>query len=129
MLRKFDLGFTLVEVHEDYIQNTIEEGYHVTLEDNNILIEFVKEYFKDKPFVYIANRVNSYSVDPTVYLETSEIKNLIGLAVVSSNLKQKRLIEFEKAFYKKDLKYFNTTEEALVWKDLLLINYRTKQLK
>ena len=129
MLKKFDLGFTLAEVHDDYIQNTIEEGYHVTSEDNNILIEFVKEYFKDKPFVYIANRVNSYSVDPTVYLETSKIKNLIGLAVVSSNSKQKRLTEFEKAFYKKDLKYFNTIEEALTWKDSLLRNYKPKQLK
>ena len=129
MIRKIDLGFTLVEIHDDYIQNTIEEGYHVTLEDNNILIEFVKEDFKDKPFVYIANRVNSYSVDPTVYLQTSKIKNLIGLAVVSSNSKQKRLTEFEKAFYKKDLKYFNVIDEALMWKDSILRDYKTKQLK
>ncbi|RZS90452.1 hypothetical protein [Aquimarina brevivitae] len=120
MAEFFDLGFTQVEVHEDYILNTIEEGYHITLEDNTILFEFAKEFFNNKPFVYIANRVNSYSVDPTVYMETARIESLLGVAVVSQQSTQKRQVKLEQTFYKGKLAYFDTLDKAIAWKNKLV---------
>jgi len=108
------------EITEDYLKNTIEEGFLVLPKHNSLLLEFVKKYFKDKPFVYISNRVNIYAVDPTVYIETKKIHNLIGIAVVSKNFRQRNLTELESKFFKRKIKYFKNIKEALLWKDDLL---------
>jgi len=39
----------------------------------------------NEAFVYITHRVNSYSVDPTIYISVSKIENLVGFAVVFIN--------------------------------------------
>ncbi|WP_298538559.1 hypothetical protein [uncultured Aquimarina sp.] len=120
MTEYYDLGFAKVEIQEDFLKNTIAEGFLVTPEHNKLLLEFVKKYFNNKPFVYISNRVNSYSVDPTIYHETTKIDNLIGLAVVSKNHRQQRLTELESKFFQKRIKYFTNMNKALEWKNELL---------
>ncbi|MHA7059388.1 hypothetical protein ACWGOQ_0019330 [Aquimarina sp. M1] len=120
MTKYYDLGFAKVEIQEDFLKNTIVEGFLVTPEHNKLLLEFVRKYFDNKPFVYISNRVNSYAVDPTVYHETEKIDNLMGIAVVSKNCRQQRLTELEGKFFEKKLKYFTNINDALNWKNELL---------
>ncbi|WP_108803026.1 STAS/SEC14 domain-containing protein [Aquimarina sp. Aq107] len=120
MSKHYDLGFALVEIREDYLKNTISEGFLVMPKHNKLLLEFVTKYFKDKPFVYISNRVNTYAVDPTVYHETTKIDTLVGIAVVSKNHRQKKLTELESKFFEKKLKYFSSISEALEWKNEIL---------
>lgn len=118
----YDLGFSQVEIHEDYLKNTIQKGFIVTPEHNDLLVEFVQKHYKNQPFVYISNRIHSYSVDPTVYLRTSKIENLVGMAVVSKNPLQQKLTELENTFFKKELKYFKSLDEAISWKNKILQN-------
>ncbi|WP_299254590.1 hypothetical protein [uncultured Aquimarina sp.] len=120
MTEYYDLGFAKVEIEEDFLKNTITEGFLVKPEHNKLLLEFVKKHFNKKPFVYISNRVNSYSVDPTVYYETTKIDNLIGIAVVSRNHRQQKLTELENKFFQKRIKYFTDIKKALEWKNKLL---------
>ena len=120
MIKYYDLGFTTVEVHQNYLTNTISSGFLVLPEHNKILLEFVNTHFNNRNFVYISNRIHSYSVNPTIYHETKKIDNMLGIAVVSKNPRQKLLSELEGSFYKKDLKYFSSMIEALRWKDALL---------
>ncbi|MBQ4821256.1 hypothetical protein [Aquimarina sp. MMG016] len=127
MNKHYDLGFAKVEIHDDYLINTISEGFVVMPEHNKILLDFVEEHFGDKHFIYISHRINSYSVNPTVYHETTKIKNLIGMAIVSKNQKQKSLCEIESSFYGKDLKHFTLIEDALTWKDFLLSRHKKKE--
>jgi len=82
----------------------------------------VKNHFQNKAFVYITHRIHSYSVDPTVYLETVKIPNLVALAVVSDDPIQKSQTKVEKTFFKKEFRQFNDMESALAWKDEVLRN-------
>ncbi|MGJ8549908.1 hypothetical protein [Winogradskyella wichelsiae] len=112
---KFD--FCNITVFDNYIIVNIKEGINVTPDRNNTLIDITETYYLNKPFVYISNRINSYSVDPKVYLKTSKIKNLEGLAIVSSNYQAKVNAEIEKMFFKKPFEIFSELEEAIVWAD------------
>ncbi len=48
----------------------------------------IDKHFKDRKMVYIANRVNSYSVNPLVYLKVAEMDNLKAICIVTdSNMK------------------------------------------
>ncbi|NAS29901.1 hypothetical protein GTQ40_02855 [Flavobacteriaceae bacterium R38] len=120
MKKVYDFGFCVIEVYDDYIKNTVKEGVILQPEHNNILLDIVKEHFNNKPFVYITHRIHSYSVNPVIYLETSKIQNLAGIAVVSKRNQQKNLVKLEKIFLKKEFNIFDTMEEAITWKDQIL---------
>lgn len=115
MTDKLNLDFCSVKIHENYMVVEMDAGVHISLKDNTTLIGIVDTYFKNKPFVYITNRVNSYSVDPAIYKETSKIKNLVGLCVVSKNFMAKSAAQIEKLFFYKSFEIFDTLPEAIKW--------------
>jgi len=85
-----------------------------------VLVKITETYFSDKHFVYITHRLNSYSVNPQIYFETSKIENLKGFAVVSSNYKAKVNAKVEQMFFKKPFKIFTELEDAVAWVDEIL---------
>ncbi len=95
----------------------MNEGVTITPAHNETLLNVVDTYFKNKKFVYISHRLNSSSVDPAIYIETSKIKSLMGFAVVSKDYKAKSNAEIEKLFFDKPFEIFNTVEEAVSWAD------------
>ena len=115
---KFD--FCDMFIYDNYTVVVMNEGVNITPEHNDILINVVDTYFKGKKFVYISHRLNSYSVDPSIYFETSKIKNLAGFAVVSNDYKAKSNAEIEKLFLDKPFEIFNTLEEAIEWVKFLV---------
>ncbi|MFD2561124.1 hypothetical protein [Aquimarina rubra] len=120
MITSYKTNFGLAEIYEDYIKVIINEGITVSPNDNNTLLEMVENHFQNKAFVYISHRINSYSIDPTVYLETAKIKSLVGLAVVSEDPRQEKQTLVEKTFFDKEFRHFNDMESALAWKEELL---------
>ncbi|MDT0557586.1 hypothetical protein RM697_02930 [Ichthyenterobacterium sp. W332] len=110
---KYD--FCTMHIHDTYLIVEMNDGIHVTPDHNKILLNIADTYYKNKPFVYLTHRVNSYSVDPAIYAETSKIKNLIGFAVISGDFKKKSNAEIEKLFFNKTFKIFDTIEDAVVW--------------
>ena len=102
-------------IYDNYVVVVINEGVNITPDHNNVLVEVTNTHFLDKPFVYITHRINSYSVDPKIYYETSKIENLKGFAVVSENYKAKVNAEIEKMFFKKPFETFNKMENAFTW--------------
>ncbi|MFD2561125.1 hypothetical protein [Aquimarina rubra] len=120
MITSYQLDFGLIEIFEDYIKVTMNEGVTVSPKHNCVLLEMVEKHFKNKAFLYLTHRINSYAVDPTIYLETAKIENLIGFAVVSKDPRQKKQTKLEKAFFSKELRRFDNIESALQWKDKLL---------
>ncbi|SEK23259.1 hypothetical protein SAMN04487910_0028 [Aquimarina amphilecti] len=123
MITSYILDFGLIEIYEDYIKVTINEGVTVSPEHNDVLLEMVEKHYKNKAFLYLTHRINSYAVNPTIYLETAKIENLIGFAVVSDNPIQEKQTKLEKAFFSKELKRFDDIESALQWKTELLEKY------
>ena len=112
--------FCIIEVYDDYVVSCINEGFHLTPDKNKILEDIANEYFYDKPFVYITHRKFSYSVDPAIYLQTSEIFNLAGFAVVAQVPLAKGNAEIEKLFLNKPFEIFTSLDEAKSWAKSIL---------
>lgn len=119
---KISLNFDFFDmtVYDNYIVVVMKEGVNIKPEHNNILIEVADTYFKNKPFVYITHRINSYSVDPKIYYETTKIKTLVGFAVVSNNYKAKINAQIEQMFFNKAFEIFETLDEAVVWANKII---------
>lgn len=110
---KTDIG--KIYIHNNYMIAEVNEGETVSQFKYKIVIEAAKTYYKDKPFIYISNRINSYAVDPIVYKKTSEIENLVGFAIVSKNRIALRNTEIESLFSSKPLELFTHLDDALAW--------------
>ena len=114
--------FCTIEVYDNYVISCINEGFHLTPDKNKVLEDISSEYFSDKPFVYISYRKNSYSVDPSIYLQTSKIKNLYGMAVVAKVPLAKGNAQIEKLFLNKPFEIFSSLDEAKSWVKIILNN-------
>ncbi len=112
------LAFCNVTIFNDYVYVVMNEGITVLPEYNDILIGLSDKYLKGANFVYITHRLNSYSVNPTIYLETSKIENLKAFAVVTTETLESSSIE--KLFFSKPFGIFNELSAALEWKDKIL---------
>lgn len=115
------LDFCEVTIYSDYLYVVMNEGITVIPEYNDILLKLTNIYFIEKDFVYVTHRIHSYSVNPTIYLETARIENLKGFAVVATNT-EKEIIntKVEKLFFNKPFVLFNYLEDAVHWKNTLL---------
>ncbi|TPN82367.1 hypothetical protein [Aquimarina algicola] len=116
----YDFDFCHLEVYDDYVKAVMSEGITVSPEHNDILLQVVNKHFKNKSFVYITHRINSYAVNPTIYLETAKIENLAGMIVVSNDPQQKIQTKLEKVFFRKEFRQFDNMEDALEYKNLIL---------
>ncbi|WP_369995220.1 hypothetical protein [Winogradskyella sp.] len=115
MKESLTFDFCDMTIFDSYVIVVMKEGVDIKPKHNDVLVEITNTYFSDKPFVYITHRVNSYSVDPKVYHETSKIKNLKGFAVVSSNYQAKFNAQIEQMFFKEPFEIFTKLEDAIDW--------------
>lgn len=114
---KLELDFGKVWFKDNILIAELNEGILFDVEDNRQLLEIGKKTFQDKPYGYISYRVNSYAVNPMVYLESSRAKNLKAIAVVSNNVVCKNNAVVEKQFYRNSNSFeiFSTLDEAFEW--------------
>lgn len=110
-----EYSFGKIFIHDCYVIAIMKEGIVVKVEYNLVLKEISETYFKNKKFGYITNRINSYSVDPSIYLETNKIKNLVAFAIISNNPMNLLNSEIEKMFFKKPFEHFYTIVEGIGW--------------
>lgn len=120
MPKTLKYSFCTIEVYDNYVISCINEGFHLTPDKNKILEDIANEYFYDKSFVYITHRKFSYSVDPAIYLQTSEIINLAGFAVVAQVPLAKGNAEIEKLFLNKPFEIFTSLDDAKSWAKSIL---------
>ncbi|WP_452220998.1 hypothetical protein [Lacinutrix salivirga] len=104
-----------VFIFDDFIINQIKEGVAIEPYHNDILNKIVQKYYSNKDLVYISNRVNSYSVDPLIYAKTESIPNIIAIALVPKTEIMRSNAEYERDFYDRPYKIFDTLTEAIVW--------------
>lgn len=115
MIETLNFEFGEIRVFKHFVIVVMKEGITVKPEYNNDLLDISGKYFTDRPFGYITYRKNSYSVDPMVYLQTSNIENLIAFAVVTKDLVKISNLELEKRFLKKPFKHFENLDDAKNW--------------
>lgn len=115
MITSIKYDFCEIKIFDNYIIVVMFEGINLTPEKNDVLLSIATKYFKNSNFGYITNRIHSYSVDPSIYLETSKIENLVSFAVVSSKQIIISNTKIEKLFFKKPFKHFTLLEDAINW--------------
>lgn len=123
MIEKLTFDFGELNIHNNYVIAVMKEGVTIQPSYNDVLVDISKNYYLNKPFIYITHRVNSYSVDPKIYYQTEKIENLIGFAVVSNNYKAKLNAQLEKMFFKKPFEIFSNIDEAYEWADDMIAKF------
>ena len=111
----FDFG--KITIIDNILVAELNEGILFDVESNRKLLNLGNKIFKGMPYGYISNRVNSYAVNPMIYMESSSTTNLKAIAVVSCNLVVQQNTVLEKQFYKDEnaFEVFDTLEAAIHW--------------
>ena len=122
MAKTLVYNFCTIKVYDSYLIVVMNQGEHITPDQNQVLVDIAKNHYSNKPFVYITHRKYSYSVDPSIYIETSKISNLIGFAVVAEVPLSMGNAQIEKLFYKKSFEVFTDIEDAVSWAKQLIEN-------
>ncbi len=115
VVREYQLEVGTVQVFDDYMVASFDEGATITLERAYQIIGISEIHFRDKDFGYISLRKNSYAVDPTVYNYLRGLDNLKAFAIVSKKEIDMHNFNIEKMFYKKPMEFFIEFENALTW--------------
>lgn len=111
--------------YENFMVSEIEEGVVIDLEMvMQVTDMYTKKYYgRHKPFVYIANRINSYSLNPTVHFETAKIlPNTKGYAIVTYSKMNAEIANIERPFLKIPIQIFYSMEEAIKWAEDLIVH-------
>nr|WP_299383441.1 STAS/SEC14 domain-containing protein [Allomuricauda sp.] len=115
IVREYQLDIGTVQVFDNYMVATFEEGATMTLERAYQIIGISEIHFREKDFGYISLRKNSYAVDPTIYNYLRGMENLKAFAIVSKKEIDMHNFKIEKLFYKKNMEFFIEYENALAW--------------
>lgn len=112
-----ELDFGKVWFRDNILIAELNEGILFDVENNRQLLEIGKKAFKEQPYGYISYRINSYAVNPMVYLESANVVNLKAIAVVSNNVVCRNNAILEKQFYRdsNSFEIFSNLEEAIDW--------------
>jgi len=108
-----------LEIHDNLVIARFDEGSDIIQEDWMEIKEMLVDNFSGK-FAWISDRINSYSIDPTLLLMPEVIKNLdnfVCLAQVNYGKKLRDSTEIAKDFLsvKVPFRSFVTLDDALNW--------------
>lgn len=117
-----ELDFGKVWFKDNILIAELNEGILFDVENNRQLLEIGKATFQEGPYGYISHRLNSYAVNPMVYLESANAANLKAIAVVTNSVVCKNNAVLEKQFYRdsNSFEIFSTLDEALQWMSIQL---------
>lgn len=110
-----NLDYAQLFIFENYVISQINEGIVLRPENNDEMRDIIQNYFIDKKWVYISNRVHDYTVNPVTYLETSKITDLLGICIVTTSVIGKKTALFESKFYSKKFMVASNIVEAINW--------------
>ncbi len=109
----FDFG--KVRICKNIVIAEMKEGIVFHQPYNDQLLSYCKEYFRDRPYAYISHRINSYSIDPIVYIDAATKSLRRAIAVVSKDPEKIKNIKIEKQFFDHPFEGFESLEEAIKW--------------
>ncbi len=125
-LKVIELDFATLELFDNYIISTINEGVAFDLPHLEKFSEIFNTHYAGKPYVSIANRRYDYTINPTCLLQADLFSNLLGIGVVYYTQSALETVHFEKNFYKGTLEAFSSLEECLSWTQNLLEVHKNK---
>ncbi|MBT0608960.1 hypothetical protein [Aequorivita echinoideorum] len=104
-------NIVVMEVDEGVVLS-YKNGFSILIQGLNIL--------EGRPFVYISNRIHSYSIKLPDYKYLNKVPTLRGVAVVTYTEVASMNIMLEATFCKKPFRQFGTMADAYNWSRNLL---------
>jgi len=104
-----------ISLHKRVAAVEIADGTEVNYDSGYQVLERLMSMIGDKPWVYISNRVNSYSLNPNDYKHFNEISTLKGIGVIQYKSSIQTALDLEKMFIKKPFKTFDDLDSAIKW--------------
>jgi len=98
----------------------VSEGINLSYKNGFSLLLNGLRILGTKPWIYISNRVNSYSVDPNDYKYLNNVPTLKGIAIVDAKESGKVNAQLEGSFSKKPFKIFLSMVDAFEWANTIL---------
>ncbi len=118
-----DIGFAHMELHEHYVVCTIHEGVVFDTPQVHKLHEVFAEHYHDRPFGYISNRKNDYTINPTSYAENDNYEvQLVGVATLCYSDETYQNALFAERFLQYPHKAFFKMEDCVNWIEIKLEN-------
>jgi hypothetical protein len=116
------LPFATLELHENYVISTINEG--IAFDDDHLhqLFDVFNDYYADRPFVSIANRANDYTINPNLLTQTPH-PLLLAIGVVCYTDASRDIALFESKFYKGNYEVFTNMKDCEDWAIFTLEEY------
>lgn len=123
LIRRHDLDIGSIFYHENFMVVEIKDGIALDFDNATEMLQLAKVYYGNTtPFVYITNRKNSYSFNPTAHFKTAPLfPNLKGYAVVSYDPINRDIAEMEKSFLNAPVRIFDNLEDAIDWVGELIL--------
>ncbi len=113
---KLELSFGTYYLCDHFFLSEINNGEHIDIKKANILLEHLYTFYGEgKQLAYIANRMNSYSVDPSLWDYFKERFNLVAASIVCYRDSTYLNANIEKQFASISLKRAQTLEESITW--------------
>lgn len=110
-----ELEFSHLKFYDHYVISQLKEDVVFDRPQVQELIQVCNAFFKGRKYVYISHRVHNYNVNPTIYLQLQEAKNLSGIAIVSQKTSSLNMAAFEKNFAKVPFEVFLKLKDAKEW--------------
>ena len=104
-------------IHHGYAIARFNEGANLLAEDAEEILVLIKENF-DGPFCWLSDRVNSYSIDPSMLLlMMKELPNLKAIAQTTYGNAMRDSTKIAEVFLPGELPYksFEQLDEAISW--------------
>ena len=114
---KVELNFGTYYLLDDFFIMEVNEGEHFNWDKLNTLLDSLRDYYGNhKPLAYIANRVNSYSIDPVLWSYFDKDDSiLIAASIVSYRDSSFMNANIEKQMASIPLKRAHSLGEAINW--------------
>ena len=116
-LKTLDLGFGIFRLYRNMVIGEIREGVVINTDHALEVMSFCIQYYDEfSSVVYLSDRKHSYSVDPTMHMETGKmLPKLSGYGIIYYNDLNFRVAQLEQRFLPYPSRLFRSLEEAIQW--------------
>ena len=123
IIKKYQLDIGVFTFYENYVVSEIKAGIAIDFENAAEMLRLAKMHFNNTtPFVYISNRKNSYSFNPTAHFKTAQMfPNLKGFAAVVYDVINEDIAVLEQNFLSAPVKIFKNLNDAINWVEELIV--------
>lgn len=113
---KYEFQFGHMEIIGTCAVFTSNEGVHIDTAETREIWAVLKEIYGEKKFGFIANRINSYSVNPIAVKNVFLHETVVAGAIVSKTKWGKIISELELKLIKKtQTQHFESLDSAINW--------------